>query len=221
MNSSMTALNALCRDSSIGYATYVLFQTPRKKLRSPYIKTTYPDQWISYYLQNGYYETDPIVNYATNHETPKFWHEIASNKNASQIYEMSQKFGILPEGFVIPVQSKYYDRGFLSINAAVEKAGFTAFIEENIGLIAKAATLIQKLALEEVQSEGGDTKGRLSPREIECLGWISEGKTYPEIAIIMEVSEHTIRGYAKTIRLKLDCATIAQAVSKAFRLNII
>ena len=50
---------------------------------------------------------------------------------------------------------------------------------------------------------------------------MATGKTQGEIAIILNLSEHTIRGYIKQLRLKMGCNTIAEAVSKAIRLKII
>lgn len=60
----------------------------------------------------------------------------------------------------------------------------------------------------------------LSRRELECLRWKARGKTEPEIAIILGISRHTVRWYAKSILIKLDCITAAQAVSKAVELGL-
>jgi len=61
----------------------------------------------------------------------------------------------------------------------------------------------------------------LSPREKECLQWTADGKTYSEIAIILNLSEHTVRSYLKVVRLKLDSVSLAQAVARASNLGLI
>ena len=76
------------------------------------------------------------------------------------------------------------------------------------------------MALAEIYLDG-DTLPQLSRREIECLRWTAEGKTHTEIAIILNLSEHTVRGYLKDARTKLDCVTLAQAVSKGSSLGLI
>jgi DNA-binding CsgD family transcriptional regulator len=55
--------------------------------------------------------------------------------------------------------------------------------------------------------------GGLTIREMECLCWASKGKTACETAIIMGISYETARWYRKQVREKLDCCTLAQAVS--------
>ncbi len=44
---------------------------------------------------------------------------------------------------------------------------------------------------------------------------INDGKTYSEIAKILEISKHTVQDYLRSLRLKLNCSTLAQAVGKA------
>ena len=51
--------------------------------------------------------------------------------------------------------------------------------------------------------------------------WTAEGKVHTEIAIILNLSEHTVRGYLKDARIKLDSVSLAQAVSKAASLGLI
>ena len=61
----------------------------------------------------------------------------------------------------------------------------------------------------------------LTTRELECLRWIARGKDAKEIAIILNISPHTVRDYLKSVHYKLDCVTSAQAVSKAVRLGLL
>jgi DNA-binding CsgD family transcriptional regulator len=62
---------------------------------------------------------------------------------------------------------------------------------------------------------------QLSPRESECLRWTAQGKAHTEIAIILGLSEHTVRDYLKVARAKLDSVSLAQAVAKAGSMGLI
>ncbi len=69
---------------------------------------------------------------------------------------------------------------------------------------------------------GGDTKpdrehlaAELSRREIQCLQWLAAGKTYSEAAIILDVSERTLRFHVGNARNKLGVSTTMQAVVAA------
>ena len=55
----------------------------------------------------------------------------------------------------------------------------------------------------------------LSKREIQCLQWLATGKTYSEAAIILDVSERTLRFHVGNARTKLGVSTTMQAVVAA------
>ena len=57
----------------------------------------------------------------------------------------------------------------------------------------------------------------LTPREFQCLRLISEGLNNKEIAERLFLSPETINTHAKSIRQKLDCKNITEAVAKALR----
>ena len=62
---------------------------------------------------------------------------------------------------------------------------------------------------------------KFSPRELECLRWVAKGKTYIEVAMILNISDHTVRTYLKTARMKLGSVTLAQAASEAQILGLL
>lgn len=62
---------------------------------------------------------------------------------------------------------------------------------------------------------------RLTQREIECLAWVSEGKTSGELAEIVGLSEHTVNHYLLSATRKLDSVNRTQAVAKALRHGLI
>lgn len=61
----------------------------------------------------------------------------------------------------------------------------------------------------------------LTPRELEAVHWVANGKTSSEIAAILSLSEHTINTYITNAIRKLDCVNRTQLVAKALRLHLI
>ncbi len=62
----------------------------------------------------------------------------------------------------------------------------------------------------------GPTKSLpLTRRESETLAWIAAGKSYWETAVILGISERTIRYFMANAREKLDVVSNAQAVAEA------
>ncbi|PYB75256.1 MULTISPECIES: helix-turn-helix transcriptional regulator [Rhizobium] len=59
------------------------------------------------------------------------------------------------------------------------------------------------------------TKTLLTRRESETLAWIAAGKSYWEAAIILGITERTVRYFMANARHKLDVVNNAQAVAEA------
>lgn len=64
-------------------------------------------------------------------------------------------------------------------------------------------------------------KEKLSAREIECLRWSAAGKSSDEIAIILDISSHTVVSYLKSAMRKLEAVNRMQAVARACRYHLL
>lgn len=51
---------------------------------------------------------------------------------------------------------------------------------------------------------------KLTCREIECLYWFKQGKTVPEMSIIMDISKRTTETYVASLKSKLGCVSLFQ-----------
>lgn len=65
------------------------------------------------------------------------------------------------------------------------------------------------------------TSKKLSQREMQCLNLFSQGMMTKEIAKFLNLSPETVTTYNKSIRNKLSCSNITEAVTKAFRFGIL
>lgn len=72
-----------------------------------------------------------------------------------------------------------------------------------------------------VTGESGADERSLSAREIECLAWISEGKTSLDVATILGISPHTVNHYLNNAQEKLCASNRTQAVAIALRHRLI
>jgi DNA-binding CsgD family transcriptional regulator len=57
----------------------------------------------------------------------------------------------------------------------------------------------------------------LTRREVECLGWCAEGKSYWETATILGIAERTVSFHMEAVRGKLKATSNAHAVALAVR----
>jgi DNA-binding NarL/FixJ family response regulator len=63
--------------------------------------------------------------------------------------------------------------------------------------------------------------GPLSPREIEVLKWIAEGKSNKEIAALLFISEGTVKTHVLSIHEKLGVGDRTEAVVTAIKRGIL
>ncbi|MBC2773226.1 helix-turn-helix domain-containing protein [Rhizobium sp. AQ_MP] len=83
-------------------------------------------------------------------------------------------------------------------------------------ILSLATVLNARLAGASVSDHQEKARARpLTRRERETLAWIAAGKSYWETAIILGISERTIRHFMANARQKLDVVNNAQAVAEA------
>jgi DNA-binding CsgD family transcriptional regulator len=61
----------------------------------------------------------------------------------------------------------------------------------------------------------------LTKRELECLEWCAEGKSYWETAVILGISERTVSFHMEAMRAKLGAGSNAHAVAMALRAGML
>lgn len=210
----------LAREFEVDFVTLHLFRGGTDALNKPYVRTNYPDAWISHYLLNDYVRIDPVLQMAETTAEPFCWSSLILKPEHHGMMEQAAKHGLGPTGFSVRHVDDIGRRSVLSFNAQTAKDNDTwvPFLQQNRDELLSLASDMHHKALSEIS---GETLPQLAPREIECLKWTAAGKTHTEIAIILNLSEHTVRSYLKSARIKLDSVSLAQAVSKAASLGLI
>lgn len=213
------ALQVLQCAYGISFVTYHLASTITDPIDTPYVRTTYPDAWVSRYLLNGYAKVDPIVREGFFRQMPFDWSEVEVQPNDHDFLTDAQAHGIGTSGYSIPIVDKSR-RALLSLNSTRPHDAWSMMIARLREEWLELAFLIHRKAIFELHGEY-DPIPQLAAREIECLYWSALGKDSKDIAAILNLSEHTTQTYLKTARFKLGGATIAAAVARAIHLRLI
>ncbi|KPA87584.1 MULTISPECIES: LuxR family transcriptional regulator [Pseudomonas] len=181
------------------------------------IHGNYPQEWVDTYRKQALYKSDPVMANAAITSSPFFWATIHDRaRTPNKVFEQSARYGI-DQGFSIPTHEPGSAFGSLHLPCVEGDPDFERIIHSNLFLIQAISTIIhQHRPIEENQEE----LLSLSPREIEFLHWLALGKNYQEIGLIMNITERTVKFYAKKITEKLGCTNIRQAMVKAIRYNI-
>jgi DNA-binding CsgD family transcriptional regulator len=206
----------------LGHVTYHLAQTVAGQLQidAPFVRTTYPPTWVARYLMKGYVHVDPVIKEGLLRSLPFDWSEIEPSEHAIAMLVDFQSHGLGAAGYSIPILDKIGRRALLSLNSKPDEANWDGLVTRFRQDWIELAHVLHKKAIFE-QFGDDDPAPVLSPRELETLYWTAQGKDYKDIALIMAISEHTVRTYMRSARFKLDCANMSQAVAVAIKLRLI
>jgi DNA-binding CsgD family transcriptional regulator len=160
---------------------------------------------------------NPLVIAALKSRRPVSATELLSHGLVLGRWQESFRF-IAKQGDVlaIPVVTEGAVDGLVILSGPIEQ--LTAL---GRSLVQIAAHLAFKRATQ-LNSEPAPLRGsNLSARQAECLGWVAQGKTDPEIGIILGVSPRTVRFHLDKAKGKLKVVTRVQAVTKAVKDRLI
>lgn len=219
-NSTRDALLIVEEAYDHDFTTFHVLMNTAENIDNPFVRTTYPDAWVTYYLLNNFAVIDPVIEHALAESESFGWHELRPSSEARTMMKTSQKYGIGLSGYSFVYEDGRGRRGLFSLNSRMETREWIRYIEPLLDEFETILPILHSKAVSEAAAESGNAS-QLTKREFECLRYSSEGKSYSEIAVILSLSEHTVRSYLKMARIKLDCVTLAQAVAKAIRTRII
>lgn len=192
----------------------------KDRAREPYFAATYSAEWVEHYRTQNYLRIDPAIQIGLRRLLPIDWDEFADkDRSLRQFFGEASEFGLGRKGISFPVHGHRGDRALLSASADFSErewqwAHRTAFRQFPV----MAAHLHDAV----LRTEGVlRARPRLSPRELECLQWISEGKTVWECGMILGLSPHTVRCYLESARHKLGASSNTHAVSLAMKAGLL
>ncbi|MCW9003456.1 MAG: LuxR family transcriptional regulator [Rhodospirillales bacterium] len=200
--------------------TYWAVNVPGHEVRNPLVLTDYPEEWTREYVQNGYVAIDPVIKRSPLELVPFAWGASSFMETLSP--EERQFFGAAGKhrfryGIAIPVHGIGNEFSALSVVAAPEESeeAFLAQFQERAAALsviaAHAHATIRKITGAKSRRELAHT---LSKRELECLGWVAQGKSFADIATILGIGRTTVITHVNKAKDKLGVRTSQQAVSQ-------
>lgn len=178
----------------------------------------YPKDWVKTYESMALYRNDPIINHSSTTSAAFFWKGSLREDNKSKhIFDMSAQYGI-EQGFTIPVHEPGCAFGSMHLATSKDNTEFQNLVENHSFLISTISYIAhqQRPPLARLEQYPPFTE-----REVECLKWVAMGKSYGEIALILSISERTVKFHTQNIIKKMDAVNIKQAMTKSLRMNLI
>jgi DNA-binding CsgD family transcriptional regulator len=189
--------------------------------QQPYLAVTYSPDWVEHYKAERFVDIDPTIQIGLRRMLPIDWAEFSrEEKKVRRLFGEAGEFGLGRQGISLPIHGRHGDRALVSITSDARDRDWQRL---RLHYMRDFQLLALHLHQAILRLEGGEVPDcpALSPRERECLAWAAEGKTHWETAMILGLSEHTVRCYLKSARHKLGAANTTHAVNKAGRAKLL
>ncbi len=198
----------------IGFTNVVCLKVPNAAETLNSILTRGPEAWTEHYVEANHIFSDPMVRELYKTYDPYAWSDVLNRRKLERedlrIVEEAGEFG-MREGFVVPI---YQLNGYFGL---VSAAGGKLELTEQMRSVLQLTSIYVHDKVARLHRALREQKARLSPREIECLKWVSAGKSDWVIGEILHLSERTVNGYIESAKRKYEVTTRVQAVLLAAR----
>ncbi|XBS69276.1 LuxR family transcriptional regulator [Acerihabitans sp. KWT182] len=199
----------------------------KRHLEPPVIYSNYPTEWINKYINMTLYEYDPVIIIALQRITPFTWSDKippANNTCYKDIFKFAKKYNI-SNGHAFPLHDHDNNLATLSLYTEGDTELFQHYIANHKKNIQQLLLSIHERYIIEKRHDQNSLRDKLdkklTSREIEALRWASIGKTYNEIAIIMGITESTVKFHIGNIIIKLGVVNAKHAIKKASDLHLL
>lgn len=187
----------------------------------PSIVRNYPEDWMKFYIENGYMAIDPLRHVAFRARGPVLWDEVPKLMSLTPEQMNCLRQGTeagLFGGIGVPFHGPCGEVAGVGIASSERNLDIHPTVVSALGLISQQFhTAYVQMALGSVSSP----KVHLTPREREILLWCSRGKSNWAIGEILGISEHAVKFHIGNCIAKLGADSRITTVLKAIRLGLI
>lgn len=212
-----TLIDGIVRD--FGFRWFALIHNVDlvRRSKKALMLTTYPAKWLDELIETRLYLDDPVHMAVSKTTAGLNWNQISDFIDPSPRQIMTLEKGRahgLREGFTMPMRMTDEPDGMFSVARATEC--------EISGEDALAARLIGTIAFDRGRELLGDQRPNfepvaLSPRQIDCIALVGQGKSDWEAAQILGLSRDTVHEYVEGARRRYGVRRRTQLVLRAVR----
>ncbi len=214
-------LRGIAADIGVLHISYLRF-SPDKSSDTSLLTAivTYSIRWQTRYFEKQYVLVDPVITLGSKAVLPFDWEELASEDPAIRaFFADAASHDVGRNGISIPVRNR---KGVFSVVSFTSNHSKDAWIEyktRNMTKLQLMSVLIDSAASINLKLNSAPVS--LSKREEQCLIWAARGKTYQDIAEILNLSFGSVKSYLDTARHKLNCINLTHAVAVAVATGVI
>jgi DNA-binding CsgD family transcriptional regulator len=173
---------------------------------------TWPAEWLLEYQQNDFVRHDLLPALARLSSPPFTWVEALRERRETpkqvELHNRVRELGVI-DGFAVPIHLPAGDIGLcVSVSTHVIEDA-----EERLALHLASFYAYDRCRTLGGSIEASTAKTPLSPRELECLKWVLDGKSDTDIGKILGISHTTAHFHIERVKKKLGVRTRTQAAA--------
>ena len=167
-----------------------------------------PPGWESFYAEKRFQDVNYLTREVRHRDRPFAWSRITLRTPRERELARALIDNGFPDGLAIPVQGP---DDYVGVTSLAFDRLWSLSSDERSAI--SLAGLVLHERMRTVTPPRPVSPASLSPREIDCLAFIAEGRTDGEIANRLGISETTVIAHVQSLRRKLGARNRAHAVA--------
>lgn len=197
-----------------------LRNTPHEEVSIPGISHCYPEDWIAYYMANGYVGIDPVRQHGMTTRFAFTWDDMMAirdlSSNQRKLMNEGGEAG-LNSGAALAFHGPLGEVYGVGLASSEDNPDIKIHLKD-IQVISTQFHVLFSSLYDDIQKSKDLA---LTPRETEVLKWIAAGKSNWAIGEILGISEHGVDFHVRNILRKLEADTRITAVVKAIHIGLL
>lgn len=179
---------------------------------------SWPSEWLHQTANNDHVRQDLVPMLARFSATPFTLVELFRDRSQTmrqiEFGNRVRALGVV-DGYAVPIHQSGGDIG-LCVSASTHVIEDS---EERVALHVASLYAYHRCRTLDGSTKAGSVKVALSPREVECLKWVLDGKSDTDISKIIGISHTTVHFHVERVKKKLGVRTRAQAAAVVMTLG--
>lgn len=177
---------------------------------------TYDPIWVQRYIEREYIRIDPVVVGCLQHFHPVDWRQLDWTARAARAFrEDALAHGVGNQGFSFPVRGPHGQLALLTVSHHCDDETWDKCMAVHKNDVVLIGHYLNGKAMEIAAQRAPQPVRQLSPREIETLTYLGMGHSRANVSELMHISEHTLRVYIESARVKLGATNTTHAIARA------
>ena len=190
-----------------------MHNTPQLETTVPTIMCSYPEDWVKYYFERNFFGIDPARTRGLLTRNAFTWEAMMDqyelNATEQEVMDLGEEAG-LKNGVSMVFHGPMGEAYGIGLACSEQNPD----VQHNLKEIEILSTQFH-IQFSSFFGQDHTSKAQLSPRELEVLKWVADGKSNWVIGEILSLSEHGVEYHVRNILKKLDADTRLGAVVKA------